>query len=276
MGMGISQKLEERKDRADVSVVIPIYNSEETLPRAVDSIARQSLLPSEVLLIDDNSSDSSLDVCGNIEREYSKFFPIRVLAFKNNEGPSRARNRGWDSASGKYVAFLDADDSWHPEKIRVQWDFMENHSSVSLSGHLCGIHKTNTEEKGGVTAMKPIRMLLSNPFSTPTVMVRRSVPHRFSETKRFAEDYHLWMKMALSGLILARLEVELAVLHKPKFGAAGLSAAMWKMEKGEIDAYVSLAREKLIPFPVLCLLIPFSFAKYTRRLISVNLRQEVR
>lgn len=269
--MESSVKIKEVTGRADVSVVIPVYNSEATLLRAVDSIVSQKALPREVLLIDDGSTDSSLKICENVKLHYGKYFQVRIFTCNENLGPSSARNRGWDLSCGKYVAFLDSDDSWDPEKIFVQWNFMENNPSVSITGHLCGLHVTRRVDQVAVTLITPLKILFSNPFSTPTVMVNRSVRHRFLETKRFAEDYHLWMNMVLSGLFVARLEVELAVLHKPKYGATGLSAAMWKMETGEIDAYIDLCRKKLLPRLALFVLIPFSIAKYIKRLIIMRL-----
>lgn len=234
--------MRESKDatfRAPISVVIPVYNSEATLIRALDSIARQSLLPSEVVLVDDCSTDGSIAVCERAKSTFEGSFPIRILPLERNRGPSYARNKGWDLAEGKYVAFLDADDSWHKEKIRVQWDFMENNPEVSACGHLCGIHQAIVDTTGSIraTVLHSWRMLLSNPFSTPTVMVRCSRRYRFSEDLRFCEDYHLWLQMALDGLVLARLEHELSVLHKERYGDTGLSADMWKMEKGELQMY---------------------------------------
>ena len=263
--------------RSQVSVVIPVYNSAGTLLRALDSIARQSVLPCEVLLVDDCSTDGSIAVCAQAGDIFRELFPIRILHLDQNRGPSHARNRGWDLAEGNLVAFLDADDSWHREKIRVQSGFMENNPEVSLSGHLCGIHRAVM--KTGVlvkaTVLTPRGILLSNPFSTPTVMVRNPTPYRFSEEMRFAEDYRLWLSMALDGLVLARLECEMAVLHKHKYGDGGLSGNMWKMEKGELQMYCTLFRERRLPLLALFFLAPFSFMKFARRMALLLLKRHL-
>jgi len=257
--------------RASVSVVIPVYNAEATLLRAVESLVHQSVIPCEVLLVDDCSIDASLVVCEQAREKFSVWFAIRILPLASNRGPSHARNRGWDLASGKYIAFLDADDSWHCEKVKIQWDFMEKNPEVSLCGHLCGIHQATVDTTSPVRTkiLHPWRMLLSNPFSTPTVMLRRSLRHRFSEKLRFSEDYHLWLQMALDGLILARMEHELAVLHKERYGAGGLSGDMSGMARGEIAAYRSLYRERRISGILLWFLIPYSFGKFLRRQVAL-------
>ncbi len=275
--MDESSRLISSAPRGPVSVIVPVYNSGQTLLRAIDSIARQSVLPREVLLVDDCSTDDSITICEQAEITWRELFPVRIIRMDRNQGPSHARNTGWDAAGGKYAAFLDADDSWHPEKLRVQLEFMENHPEVSLTGHLCGIHRAgmSADLRVEATFLNPRGMLLSNPFSTPTVMVRNPSSHRFSEAMRFAEDYHLWLSMALDGLVLARLECEMAVLHKEKYGEGGLSGNMWKMEKGELQMYCALFRERRLSLPLLLLLLPFSLAKFVRRMSLLPLRRHL-
>lgn len=104
--------------KADVSVIIPVYNSGEEAFRAVSSIAKQTLLPKEVILIDDCSPDQKQvkKWFSKIETTFKNEFKIIFLFQKVNGGAGEARNRGWEIASGKYVAFLDSDDIWHPKK----------------------------------------------------------------------------------------------------------------------------------------------------------------
>jgi glycosyltransferase involved in cell wall biosynthesis len=233
------------------------------------------MLPCEVLLVDDCSNDDSIAVCEQAEIKWRDLFPVRILKMDRNRGAAYARNRGWDEAGGEYVAFLDADDSWHPEKLRVQSEFMEKHPEVSLSGHLCGIHNANMVADGLIKAkiLSAQSMLLSNPFSTPTVIARNSSSYRFSNEMRYAEDYHLWLRMALDGLILARLECEMTILHKQKYGEGGLSANMWKMEQGELQMYHALFRERRMSLLFFVILISFSIVKYFRRTAFLNCRK---
>ena len=93
-----------------VSVVIPAYNSAQTIMRAVESVRRQSYAPYEVIVVDDGSTDGTADIV--------KAFPDVTYYYQENSGPAAARNLGVAKASGRLVAFLDADDRWQPEKLQ--------------------------------------------------------------------------------------------------------------------------------------------------------------
>ena len=110
-----------------VSVVIPIYNAEILLKRCLDSIFNQDFNGEiEILAIDDGSTDNSLEIV----QRYPK--PITILQ-QHNQGPAAARNVGIEAATGKYLAFLDADDYWDPNFLKHTVDFMETHEVVAVS-----------------------------------------------------------------------------------------------------------------------------------------------
>lgn len=94
----------------DVSVVIPAYDAEGFLARAVESVLGQSIPPREILVVDDGSTDGTADVARRLGER------IRYLR-QENAGPSGARNRGIGAAAGEWVAFLDADDWWLPRRL---------------------------------------------------------------------------------------------------------------------------------------------------------------
>jgi teichuronic acid biosynthesis glycosyltransferase TuaG len=126
---------------ASISVIIPCYRCSETIERAVDSIAQQTLLPSEVFLIEDASNDNgkTLQFLYLLQKKFQDKFKIEVIPLATNSGPGTARNAGWDKATSRYIAFLDADDAWHPQKLEMQFNWMEAHPEVSLTGHLTKI-----------------------------------------------------------------------------------------------------------------------------------------
>lgn len=261
---------------ASVSVVIPCFKSQETIGRAVESVFNQTLIPSEVILVDDCSPDETLVEMKLIQQKYPVGW-IQVIALPDNVGAGSTRNRGWDVAKGDYVAFLDSDDSWHPRKIEMQYSWMRANRDVVLTGHAYRV----VEEKNcrhieesllGVQSFREVsvaELLFFNRFSTPTVMLRRDLPFRFEEGKRYSEDYLLWLEIALSGNQCYRSSDELAFLYKQPYGASGLSASLWKMEVGQLDTYMRIYKKGLVGVFALVALIFFSLAKYLRRVLLV-------
>lgn len=237
-----------------ISVIIPCYCCAETIVRAVDSVAWQTMLPKQIILIDDASSDdgATLRKLHALQKKYADKLKIEVIHLKVNGGPSIARNAGWDAATQPYIAFLDADDSWLPQKLEVQYQWMNKHLEVDLCGHLCRwgcvFRRSDNFDLRCFTVLEIEKrgLLFSNAFSTPTVMIKSSVDLRFPEDMRYAEDYYLWLKVVCQGYRIVRLEAPLAVLHKPPFGASGLSAELWQMEKGVQEVFSNLYQQGLI------------------------------
>ena len=116
-----------------VSVIIPAYNSASTIIRALQSVAAQTLAPLEIIVVDDASTDTTHDLVTTFASSSS--IPVRVVTQTINSGPSAARNAGWDRAIGDYIAFLDADDQWHPRKIELQYPIMQTQPEVTMSCH---------------------------------------------------------------------------------------------------------------------------------------------
>jgi glycosyltransferase involved in cell wall biosynthesis len=100
---------------SSISVVIPAFNSSATLNAAVESARAQTLRPAEIIVVDDASRDETWAVLGTLVGRDLK--PIRCT---ENRGGAAARNRGIEAASGEFIAFLDADDVWAPEKLELQ------------------------------------------------------------------------------------------------------------------------------------------------------------
>jgi glycosyltransferase involved in cell wall biosynthesis len=105
-------------DLASVSVIIPCYNCAGTIHRALASVASQSLRPAEVILVDDHSTDDTLQSLYRLQDRYGREW-IRIIEQPVNGGPGTARNMGWNAATQTYIAFLDSDDTWHPKKIET-------------------------------------------------------------------------------------------------------------------------------------------------------------
>lgn len=266
----------EARGCAPVSVVIPCYRCSNTIERAVESVFRQETRPQELILVDDASGDDTLSVLSDIQSRFPAGW-IRLVSLPHNSGPSTARNAGWEVAQEPFVAFLDADDSWHPQKIRLQLPWMQANPGVALTAHSYVID--SGLQSAPVSASDPPlrklsfrRMLVSNPISTPTVMLRREIPFRFQEGKRYAEDYLLWLQIA-SRHDCCFLDAPLATLYKAPFGLSGLSANLWEMEKGELSTFWTLCREQRISLLLFVGLVPFSLLKFLRRIMLVSFKR---
>ena len=191
-----------------VSVIVPAFNAARTIGRALSSVGAQTHDAFEVIVIDDKSTDETLAVL-NAWTD----FPITVVALEKNAGPAQARNAGLAAATGKYVAFLDADDEWLPEKTMLQAAALQNNPEATLV--VCDA--ACIDESGKTVAREfadapPIqgadawRTLLRYSFiATPCVMVRRALFDKvgmFDTSLSVAEDQDMWIRLALAGPVL--------------------------------------------------------------------------
>ena len=268
--------------RADVSVIIPVYNSGEEAYRAVRSIAHQTLLPLEVILIDDCSPkvDETRLWLSKIQDDFRDKFALKVLYQKENKGPGEARNAGWDIARGKYVAFLDSDDVWHPQKMTIQYSFMIKHPGVGFSCHHLAVISTDqiqsfssnsiTITDKNFIKISPIRYLFKHyPIGgTSYVMAKNVSDIRFMPGKRYSEDYLVWLKFCFKygGILIDKF---MGASFKPFYGAGGLSQSLWNLEKGELENYRILYSKKMISFLTMTFASIFSFIKFLRRILLV-------
>lgn len=263
---------------APVSVVVPCYRCTATIARAVSSVAAQTQRPAEMILVDDASGDTTLQQLHALQAQHGSW--IRVIAMPANAGAASARNAGWNIATQTYIAFLDADDAWHPQKIEIQYGYMQAHADVALSGHLC--RQLPADAQGASSwsiawrpdAVRRItwhQLLVRHQFVTPSVMLQRAIRPRFFEGARHMEDHRLWLDIVGTPLCAVRLEVELAAVYKPVYGASGLSADMWRMESAELANYRYFHAQGKLSRVQLLLLQGFSLVKYLRRLVIVSL-----
>lgn len=256
---------------APVSVVVPCYRCRSTVVRAVTSVAQQTRRPAEIILVDDASGDGTLAALREIERTYPGW--VKVLHLNENRGAASARNAGWAASSQPYLAFLDADDAWHPHKIEIQYGYMSAHPEVVLCGHG---HRLLRGKKAlpdwqlspwTATSIHKWALLLSNKFVTPSVMIRRDIEQRFVENQRYMEDHMLWLMIVCRGGRIVRISAELAAIYKRPFGVTGLSAQFWRMERGDLENYRRLYCSDYINFLQLSALGLYSLLKYVRRLL---------
>lgn len=98
-----------------ISIIVPVYNTEQYLPKCLDSIAAQTFTDFEVLMIDDGSTDGSGEICDRYSQSDSRF----IVIHQSNQGVSASRNNGLKQARGNYIAFVDSDDYVHPQMLEL-------------------------------------------------------------------------------------------------------------------------------------------------------------
>ncbi len=186
----------------DYAVIIPAYNAATTLGRALDSVFAQTLLPVEVVVVDDGSPDRA--AIEEVVRRYGE--KVRLLQRKNG-GPAAARNDGVRASSSPWIAFLDADDAWLPEKMQRQLELGRDARAGLLHG--CALLG-----RGPLPARLDFGTLWrQNRICTSMAVVRRTAFEQvggFDEDPELlgAEDYNLWLRIARAGWsILARPEL---------------------------------------------------------------------
>jgi len=181
-------------------------------------------------------------------------------------------------ATQPYVAFLDADDSWHPQKAIIQYNWMEAHPKIMLTGHPSVRYSDQAEARNFALKFRekfisPSRLLLSNVFSSRSIMFRRELPILFDSKKRYMEDYWWLMQVAFSGYSIVELGIPLSFTYKADYGESGLSNKLWQMEKSELDNYWQLGRTGKLSKLFVLLLWMFSLLKYTRRILISQWRR---
>ena len=249
-----------------VSVVMPCFRCIDTIERALSSVMLQSVLPAEVLLIDDASQDGTLVLLHELSKRYGSI--VRVISMPINVGPGLARNAGWAIATRPWLAFLDADDIWHPQKLELQWKWLQAHPEVSLCGHSTQLLYAGLEGLAphafSAARLNLIQMLISNRLPTRSVMLRRDIVMRFAD-KRVTEDYLLWLEVIAHGYVAYRLDVCLAFSIRPDFSPGGYSGQLWAHEKRELAALRHLPSTVRLRLGLILLASIWSIIKFMRR-----------
>ena len=179
-----------------VTVIIPTYNRADFLAEAVDSVLNQTWKDLETLVVDDGSTDRTRELIARYGKRLKYFY-------KKNEGPSSARNVGIREALGTYVAFLDSDDVWEPEKLSIQMDFMRKHPEIKLVCTDSSVIDSRESREGKLKKDlmgNLFSLLYSNSFiRTSTVLMNKACFQEvgyFDERYQSAEDYDVWLRVA--------------------------------------------------------------------------------
>ena len=205
--------------KGKVSVIIPVYNSERFIREPILSALRQTYKNVEIIVVDDCSSDSSAEIIQDLQKEYSN---IRYHLQPSNHGAGVARNKALEIATGQFIAFLDSDDVWHPEKLEKQLSLMEKRKSTFSYTAIEMI-----DEKGEIIKGKrPVRkectynfLLKNTMIATSSVVVDRAFfgDFRMSD-RRGGQDYATWLMLLRSGCLACGID-EALVKYRVRKGS---------------------------------------------------------
>lgn len=181
----------------EISVVVPVFNRSELLKRALDSVFSQSLAPSQVIVVDDGSTDDTAEV---LRSDYSA--DVRVIS-QQKSGVSRARNVGISASSHEWIAFLDSDDEWHPRKLEKQANFLSQNPEYQVchSDEIWirrGVRvnpKKYHAKSGGWIFPKCLPLCAISPSAAIINQAVFSDVGVFDEGLPVCEDYDMWLRV---------------------------------------------------------------------------------
>ena len=254
-----------------ISCVVPMYNSSKTIVRALESIKNQDFIGKlQIVIVDDGSSDDSVSLVENFIT-FNQDLWIDLLK-KENGGVSSARNEGMRLAKGDYIAFLDSDDFWMADKLKLQCGTMSSNKNIDLLGCVAdgNILKCYLGKKvDRIILLSPFKYTIKTRLITSTVFFKKSVYDSiggFDVAMKYSEDMNYWLRIMehyncyLLNESLVKMEHNDNMKH-----AGGLSNKLWEMEKGELSNIKYVYNAGMINEIQYVTALTFSFLKYMKR-----------
>lgn len=252
-------------DRVSFTVVIPVYNGGVFIAKAIESCLQQTVLPDEIIVVDDGSTDATEIVVRSFQSHL-----IRYLKNERNGGPSMARNLGMRSAKSSWILFLDADDIFHPRKTELILQCIQHNKTIHAIGHSFNIIKADgSVEELNLRSETPVaerlsvfKTLLRNPMVTPSLAVNATNNIYFNEQLKYAEDHDFVIRTA-EKFGLWYIDLPLCSLSRPPLTAGGISSHKWEMRKGEMRMFINYCKRNNL-YVLIPLLVIFSLIKHLR------------
>ncbi len=198
-----------------VSIILPFYNAEKTLKKALESIANQSLQDFECIMVDNNSTDGGRQIAESFAQKDSRF----ILISERQQGVVFASNKGLELAKAKYIARMDADDECFPNRLELQLEFLENNKDYGAVSGLVKFVPKKENSKGFSEYVDWVNSLLNYeeiylkrfmemPIINPTIMWRKFVSDKFVMYRSgdFPEDYELWLRWLDNGIKIGKVQ----------------------------------------------------------------------
>jgi glycosyltransferase involved in cell wall biosynthesis len=182
-----------------VSIIMPVYNSEKYISDAINSILKQTYNNWELIIIDDCSTDKSRELINEFSE---KDYRIHEYYFSKNMGVSKARNYAIENSNGKYIAFLDSDDFWAKNKLKLQINFMlENNYAFTYTSYT--LVDQNEKQIKDIFVAKEVnyfQLLKGNIITCSTVVLNKEIVGDISMPKIKHEDYATWLNILKQGI----------------------------------------------------------------------------
>lgn len=254
------------------SVIIPCYNAEKKIGKALQSLLNQTFSNFEVIVVLDGCTDQTLATVNQYANTFSeRNIKFEVINNPNNAGPAACRNMGWERSKGRYVVFLDADDEFLPNKLEVLKKTLTDLDFPPVLGHQAKLPNTQPAETHATRTLSFFQFLAKNRIFTPCLCVRADLPDRFDSSMRYCEDHALLLQLSYKYKVYF-LETVLTTIHREILSAGGLSANYDKMRLGEMKAYTNIIKLNPVFFILIPFLIIYSTLKHVRFLTYRFLR----
>lgn len=213
-----------------VSVVMPAYNAEKYLEAAVNSVLNQTYWNWELILIDDGSSDNTINIAKKLVKKDNR---IKLIFNPENLGVSATRNKGINLAQGNWIAFLDSDDIWKDSKIEKQISFAKEKNVDFIFSGVCYIAENGSPFKGifNVPFKTSFQELLKqNIITCSSVLIKK---HHFDHVKmekdHMHEDYAVWLRILSDGIFAYGINEPLLVYRISTTSKSGRKINSFKM-----------------------------------------------
>ncbi len=235
-----------------ISIIVPVYKAESYVAETIRQVQAQTYEDVELILVDDASSDNSADIIMELAKDDPR---IRLIRKDKNEGAARARNTGLDAATGRYIAFLDADDIWYPEKLEKELSYMKRvGAGFVFTAYEFGDENANPTGKiVHVPQTFVYREALSRTiiFTSTVLIDLNKIPMELVRMPDIeSEDTATWWTILKSGVIGYGLDEVLVVYRRP---SKSLSSNKFKAIKRIWGLYRKIACLS-IPRSVVCLI----------------------
>ena len=260
-----------------ISVIIPVYNAEKSIEKSLISIKNQTWEGVfEIILVNDGSSDRSKTIIENYQQNHQD--QNIILINQENRGVSKARNAAMKIAQGDYIALLDSDDEWLPEKTEKQMKFLENQNidfitSLWNNENITFPYKLQPPNKLVKITLK--KLLFKITGQTSTAIFKRKIFENtgfFDENQNYSEDANYWMRISEKNqMYILPEKLVIAGNGKKSFGFSGLSANLKEMEKGIQKNIWEMYQTKRINFPEYLFYFVISKLKFAIRPLRAKL-----